>query len=167
MDIVANSSKAKKYTLSVFLDLRKCFDIVPHDVLLQKLKFCGILGNAYNWMKDYLSNRTIKVVANGITSKSFVMKTGVPQGSVLSVLLFLLFVNDMHLSTTLEAILFADDSCLNHSSHSLQTLIEETNTELNGVADWFNANKMSLHPKKSKYIIYNAPQAKELSLIHI
>ena len=87
------------------------------------------------------------------------MKTGAPQGSLLSVLLFLLFVNDMHLSTTLEAILFADDSCLNHSSHSLQTLIVETNAELIGVADWFNANKMSLHPKKSKYVIYNALQS--------
>ena len=110
MDIVANSSKAKKCTLWLLLELRKCFDVVPHDILLEKLKFYGIMGNAFNWMKDYLTNRTIKVVVNDITSKSFEMKTGVPQGSVLSVLLFLLFVNDMHLSTTLEAILFVDDS---------------------------------------------------------
>ena len=99
------------FSLGVYLDLSKAFDTVDHSILLQKLQFYGIKGVAFNWLKNYLSDRQQYVVYNGVKSDMGKINCGVPQGSILGPLLFLLYVNDMHTACRSSFImLFADDT---------------------------------------------------------
>ena len=101
------------YAVGVFVDLQKAFDTVDHEILLKKLNHYGIRGVANAWFRSYLTNRQQFVNINGKDSSLKTMQYGVPQGSVLGPLLFLIYINDLHLaikySTTRN---FADDICL-------------------------------------------------------
>ena len=97
--------------MGLFIDLSKAFDTVNHDILLAKLEFYGVRGVALQWFKSYLSCRTQFVQYNGYNSSSKYIKCGVPQGSILGPLLFLLYINDLcNVSKALDFILFADDT---------------------------------------------------------
>lgn len=100
-----------KNTAGVFLDLSKAFDTIDHSILLDKLNHYGFRGIANDWFKDYLSNRNQYVSYNGVSSTKSKIICGVPQGSILGPLLFILYVNDIHLVTnSLDVISFADDT---------------------------------------------------------
>ena len=102
-----------KYGCSIFIDLQKAFDTVDHSILLSKLDFYGIRGKALDWFRSFLSDRTQFVSISGKNSKSKPMQHGVPQGSVLGPLLFLLYVNDLHIALRYALVnLFADDAML-------------------------------------------------------
>ena len=97
----------------VFLDFAKAFDTVNHDILLRKLENYGIRGLALNWFNSYLKNRMQLVNINGIHSNRLEIKCGVPQDSVLGPLLFLIYINDIYMtSTVLKFHLFADDTSI-------------------------------------------------------
>ena len=106
-----NMNENKKCT-GLFMDLSKAFDLINHDLLLEKLLFYGLRGKIYDWVKSYLADRNQLVEVNGIRSESQHISIGVPQGSVLGPLLFLFFVNDLpnFVSLSNNLIMFADDN---------------------------------------------------------
>jgi len=119
-------------------------------------------GVNLKWFKSYLSNRKqfINITKNSRTSTRDI-KCGVPQGSILGPLLFLIYVNDLFKSTTvLSPITFADDTNLFYSDKNINKLFEIVNKEIKHVCEWFQANKLSLNLKKTKYLIFHPPRKK-------
>ena len=111
IDIIGKDLDNGKLPIGVFLDLSKAFDTLDHTILLDKLLYYGIKGTELAWFKSYLTNRTQFVSYNGTNSRTLTITTGVPQGSILGPLLFIIYMNDIHnASSKFHAILFADDT---------------------------------------------------------
>ena len=144
--------QATLHCIGVFLDLKKAFDVVSHNILLKKLKKLGINGVTLKWFKSYLSNRNQCVEIGGVTSSCKNLDISVLQGSILGPILFLCFINDLSLSTTLLALLFADDTIVLASDFSLPNLIDHVNLEMQKLANWFRANRMAVNISKTKFV---------------
>lgn len=140
-------------TCTIFLDLAKAFDSVNHSILLRKLEKYGVRGVALKLFSSYLSGRSQFVKVNGVKSSLEEILFGVPQGSILGPLLFLIFINDLPDATSLYVKLFADDTFLCAQNQNIQMLQSEVNNELYKVAQWLSSNKLTLNIKKSKYMI--------------
>ena len=143
---------------SIFLDLSKAFPTVNHQILLQKLYRCGIRGVPLQWFKSYLESRTQYVEVENAKSNPLSIQCGVPQGSTLGPLLFLIYINDM--SNCLEKAnirTFADDTTLFYSSNSLQDLEKTINEEFDHLS-YCSANKLSVNFKKTHYMTVSSPQ---------
>lgn len=143
----------------IFLDLKKAFDTVDHHILFTKIKLYGITGLAYDWFVSYLSNRTQYCMVNGRLSQPLTVKTGIPQGSVLGPLLFIIYVND--LPNCLESTrcnLFADDTQISASATSIIEIEQTLNEDLKKISDWMIANKLSLNVGKTEYMIIGSRQ---------
>ena len=137
------------------MGLSKGFDTLNHDILLNKLEHYGVRGITLDWFISYIQNRQQYVFLNGTSSSLRQIGCGVPQGSILGPLLFLIYVNDIVCcSDILQFILFADDTNIFHCSNDIDTLINTVTTELSKLSDWFMSNKLSLNVKKTSYIIF-------------
>ena len=113
IDKITKSVNSDDFVISVFIDLKKAFDCVPTNILLAKLQAYGIRGDCIKWFKSYLTDRTQYVNFNGEQSAEHNLKCGVPQGSILGPLFFIIFVNDMfNVSNVLFNVLYADDTCI-------------------------------------------------------
>ena len=147
---------------------KKRFDTVCHNKLLYKLQHYGIRGVAHNLLSSYLQNRKQYVSINGIASTEHVIEYGVPQGSTLGPLLFLLYINDVSNCLSTVPRLFADDTCLILKANNLHDLQIKMNLELNAVRNWVNANKLTINRSKSNYLIISpkcsSNQSNEVSL---
>jgi hypothetical protein len=156
LDILNKASNAlnnKKHMLIIFCDLKKAFDTCDVDVLLRKLGRLGVGGRELDWFKSYLSDRTQFVSIDGHNSILLQILTGVPQGSILGPLLFLIYINDLPGCSEFLSKLFADDTALLLCDDDLDSLIVKANLEFQKVCKYFRSNKLSLHPDKTKYII--------------
>ena len=137
----------------VFLDLTKAFDTVCHKRLLIKLEHYGIRGNALNLLSSYLSNRMQFVAINNHFSSLQPVSMGVPQGSILGPLLFLLYINDIPNAINGIPRLFADDTCLSVKSATPESLEGLLNSDLHNVMLWATANRLTINPTKSQAIV--------------
>ena len=152
---IRNSLRKKEYSVGVFVDLQKAFDTVEHDILIKKLDTYGLRGTSNNLLKSYLSNRKHNVKIRKSISKSLDLKHGVPQGSVLGPLLFLIYINDLHRAIDhSETYHFADDTCLLNKNTSLKQLNKQTNHDLRRLVDWLRCNKISLNASKTEIILF-------------
>ena len=146
-----------EFSVGIFIDLAKAFDTVDHGILLKKLQHYGIRGVTHQWFDSYLTNRNQQVICNGILSKFQQVKYGVPQGSNLGPLLFLIYINDLpNTSTILSFIIFADDTNVFYSHKSLYELYQIINHEITYVVDWFRINKLSLNINKTNFILFRS-----------
>ena len=146
--------------LAIFLDFSKAFDTVDHEILLKKLEYYGFRGNFLNWVRSFLSNRTQFVEINENRSSLRDVTIGVPQGSTLGPLLFILYINDLCKSLTqLKSIHFADDTTLYINMKPSEDITNMINAELTQVQTWINANKLSLNVQKTNYMIISNRRA--------
>ena len=136
-------------TRGVFLDISKAFDKVWHDGLLHKLKCLGVEGGFYNILKNYLQNRKQRVILNGQSSSWLDISAGVPQGSVLGPLLFLIYINDLPENLISESKLFADDTSI-FSVFDIKKSSEDLNRDLLTINNWAFQWKMSFNPDPNK-----------------
>lgn len=141
----------------IFVDLQKAFDTVDHSILLCKLKHYGIRGVALNWFQSYLSSRFQFTSVRNSDSELKSITHGVPQGSVLGPLLFLLYINDLHLAIkSCETFHFADDTHLLHFNSSLKSLCNKVNCDLKHLQTWLNANLIALNADKTEFILFRS-----------
>ena len=127
-----------------FLDLKKAFDTVNYEILLTKLESYGIRGMPLTWLTSYLTNRNQYVQIMDCKSKLEQVKCGVPQGSILGPLLFILYVNDMcKVSRLLKAVVFADDTNLLCCGDDLEQLLDTVGIEMKKLQSWFDTNKLT------------------------
>ena len=134
----------------VYLDLRKALDTVNHSILLRKMKATGVDDVSIKWFKSYFNNRTQRTVPGNAISSSRIVTTGVPQGSVLGPLLFLVYINDLTERLNFSvASLFADDTAFYCSvTSAAQELQRKLNEDLYGVNDSLNSHKLTLNTTK-------------------
>ena len=152
---ITSSFEKGEYTLGVLIDLSQAFDTVDHQILIKKLQCYGIDGTALEWFKSYLSNRKQYIFSQDISKSCLDIICGVPQGSTLGPLLFLIYVNDLFkASNPLMEVMFADDTNLFLSHKNIDTLFAIMNVELENVSMWFKSNKLSLNVYKTKWSLF-------------
>ena len=164
LDTLAELEKAKnkkEISVVIFADLKKAFDTVNFNILFSKLRHYGIEDKFF---KSYLAERTQFTQIENTNSSDLTIDCGVPQGSVLGPLLFLIYINDLPLaSPTFKTLLFADDTTLVISGKNPSELIETCNRELLKVSSWFRANGLTLHEGKTMFMVFNTIHTKDVN----
>ena len=157
------------YTLGIFIDLSKAFDTVDHKILITKLENYGVKETNLQWFKSYLKNRKQFITCGNFSTSYINISCGVPQGSILVPLLFLVYVICLFsclLSMTIIIRLnfrsmFADDTNLFYSHQNIETLFGTVNCELEKICEWSRANKLSLKVTKTNYTLFHKNSTKD------
>jgi hypothetical protein len=166
IDRILTEMDSGNVPLCIFLDLSKAFDTLDHNILLHKLHYYGIKNTASNLLSSYLTNRQQYVDLDGTESDTLKISTGVPQGSILGPLLFIIYMNDIaQLSSMFTMVMYADDTSLqstlnNFNSNITADINIKINSELNKISEWLKANKLSLNVSKSKYMVFHQKNKK-------
>ena len=144
------AADCRQVTGVTFFDLKKCFDTIPHDILLYKLKKYGITGHEYTWFRNYLSDRRQKVIFNNKKSDLMDITMGIPQGSNLGPLMFLIFINDFMVTVPgVRCNIYADDTAIYFSSTTIDTVRYKLQEAVNHALNWFKSNKLTINATKS------------------
>lgn len=142
--------------LAIAMDLLKAFDSLNHRILLKKLESYGIIGLALGWVHSYLDKRPQSTRIDQIYSCTRYITCGVPQGSILGPLLFLIYINDITNSiSSSKLIIYADDCTCLFTAKTHKQAVQSANSELSVMSDWFKANKLSLNLNKIKGIFFS------------
>ena len=137
-----------------FIDLRKAFDTVNHDILIRKLHELGVSYSALKWLKSYLSCRSQKVCFKDCLSESIKISTGVPQGSILGPLFFIIFINSMNKAISHGKIsMYADDTTLSVSGNNVGEISTKLTSDLHGIMYWLKRNKLFLNTDKTNIML--------------
>ena len=152
-DILFKAKQNKMHTVAVMVDCRKAFDVIRHDILIEKLKFYGL---PYSWIDSFLKGRS-QFVQIG-SRKSTICETGplgIGQGTVIGPLCYAIYCMEVFNSTRLKCLMFADDTSYLGSSKNFDKLFEIVNEELSKLEGWYAANGLLLHPAKTRFILYS------------
>ncbi len=156
------------FVLGVFMDLQKAFDTITFDTLLSKLEHYGFRGFTASWFTSYLVGRSQYTVVNGNDSLTKIITCGIPQGTVLGPLFFLLYINDIPNSVKHSRIkLFADDSNLFIVSNNLDTLFSTANEEVDTLSSWIAANKLFINYDKTNYMLFQPSKFQRKGLSNV
>ena len=154
VDRIYSDLDEKQIPIAIFIDLSKAFDTIDHTILISKLEHYGVENNELQWVISYMHNRQQYVEIENTKSTTETITTGVPQGSILGPLLFLIYINDLALaSTKFSPIMYADDTTLLStlqnftSNHSNNSLSYNVNVELTKITQWLAVNRLSLNAK--------------------
>jgi hypothetical protein len=162
VDKITQDLDSGETPINIYLDLSKAFDTLDHNILTYKLSYYGIQGIALNLCKNYLSNRLQYVEFDNAKSDYAIVTTGVPQGSILGPLLFIIYINDIAtVSDLFTAIIYADDTSLTSTLKSfgpIECISSNINKEINKICQWLKLNKLSLNIKKTKFMIFHMRQ---------
>ena len=154
--ILLDTLNKKQIGLLLFIDFSKAFDMVEHSILLKKLSHYGIRGTALNWFKSYLDNREQFVSVNGTDSTKTRIKYGVPQGSILGPLLFVIYINDIpEIAKFAKFILYADDANIILTGQNMNEIHEQLSELTTVLLKWVNCNGLKLNLKKTNYMIFS------------
>lgn len=162
VDTITEALDNNKVVCSVFIDLKKAFDTIDNNILIQKLYNYGIRGNCLNLIKSYLTNRYQYVSIANLNSNLASISLGVPQGSILGPILFILYINDIHNASIISnPILFADDTTSTYVANNVAALNTTINEDLEKLYNWLNTNKLSLNITKTNYILFRKSRFKQ------
>ena len=154
-EFINNALDNRDISMGVFIDFSKAFDCINHGILLRKLECYGVRGVPLDLLSSYISNRAQHVCINGCTSGVRYARLGVPQGSVLGPLLFLIYINDLcNIPSNFLPVLFADDTTLCLRNAKISNLISSCNFELQKFYDWTIANRLTINLEKTYFIIF-------------
>ena len=161
-DKISSALDRKEHAVGVFSDLSKAFDTVNHEIPFDKLYHYGICGLALDWVKSYFNERSQFVEYNVLKSTLHKIRCGVPKRSILGLLFFILYINDLNkIASNLESILFADDTNLFISHKDPDFLISTLNCELSKLSKWYRANRFSFNLTKTNFMEFK-PRQKSL-----
>lgn len=154
---IKNKIDQKQIALGIFIDLKKAFDTVSHQILIKKLQLIGIEGKALEIFDSYLQNRKQVVKMGETQSSSMPITYGVPQGSILGPLLFLIYVNDIHnINLKGDITLYADDTSVFYFGPNINEIMTHAQTDLNMLNCWFQSNLLTINSSKTKYVVFSA-----------
>ena len=162
---IVNGLQFGKHSIGVNLDFSKAFDTLNHDILFVKSNTYGIRGIALDWIQSYMINRKQYVMYNDNSSDIQFITCGVPQGSILGPLLFLLYVNDLlNVSEILFTIMFADYTSMFIKCDDLKAMATQLNSDLKEVSIWLQVNELSLNVEKSCFIVFKSVRKSDLEV---
>ena len=155
-DKARNGFEKGSLTGMILIEIQKAFDTIDHKILIEKTNCLGFHESTIRWYKSYLTNRCFIVNVGKDFSSPGKLSYGVPQGSILGPLLFLLYVNDMPQAVKYDLLLYANDTCLMYTGKDIKMIEEQLNTDLSSLCDWFIDNKLSVHfgEEKPKSILF-------------
>ena len=154
-NLLLESLSKRQVSLLLLIDFSKAFDLVEHKILLNKLEHYGIRGHVLKWLESYLTNRKQFVSINGTESSTQIMEYGVPQGSILGPLLFIIYINDIpEIAQFAKFILYADDANIILTADTIEQINDQLGILSENLMRWVNSNGLVLNLKKTKYMIF-------------
>ena len=164
LDYIYNKLNIKSNIIATYIDLKKAFDSVNLDILLEKLKYYGFGTIPLKWFSSYLMNRTLSVVIKNHVSAPAPLRFSVPQGSILGPTLFNIFINDFRFSTTATCLQYADDTTILNEDPDFRKLEIKTNASLVSISEYLLANDLALNSSKTVYMIFSNKHRPELNI---